>query len=280
MLLIVPSDPMNPTRPDEHWEPEAGAAREVGADVAVIDHDAIIGGDLAQAVRRVRVEGVAAYRGWMLSPPQYEALANELTTRGVVVRTTPEQYRTAHELPGWYSALAGLTPVTVWTDSSDAALAVTLLGQLPPGSAVVKDYVKSMKHYWNEACFIPDTRDPVGAEAVIRRFVDLRGPEIEGGIVLRQYEQFTKPEVRTWWRNGRPFLAAAHPDTPDAPPPIDVPVAQFGDAIFGLGLSFVTADLVRRDDGEWRIVEIGDGQVSDRPTSLPPLALIAPLLAE
>jgi hypothetical protein len=27
----------------------------------------------------------------------------------------------------------------------------------------------------------------------------------------------------------------------------------------------VTADLARRADGAWRVIELGDGQVSDRP---------------
>jgi ATP-grasp domain, R2K clade family 3 len=36
------------------------------------------------------------------------------------------------------------------------------------------------------------------------------------------------------------------------------------------GLPFVTADLVKRSDGIWRVIEVGDGQVSDRPASASP----------
>jgi hypothetical protein len=35
--------------------------------------------------------------------------------------------------------------------------------------------------------------------------------------------------------------------------------------IRSLALPFVTADLARRADGTWRVIELGDGQVSDRP---------------
>ena len=45
----------------------------------------------------------------------------------------------------------------------------------------------------------------------------------------------------------------------------------------GLGLPFVTVDLALRTDGIWRVVELGDGQVSDRPTTLAPHGLIAAL---
>jgi hypothetical protein len=37
--------------------------------------------------------------------------------------------------------------------------------------------------------------------------------------------------------------------------------------IASLGLPFVTADLARRTDGTWRLIELGDGQVSDRPAT-------------
>ncbi|MFD0745149.1 ATP-grasp domain-containing protein [Phytohabitans flavus] len=43
----------------------------------------------------------------------------------------------------------------------------------------------------------------------------------------------------------------------------------------GAGTSFVTVDLARRSDGAWRVVELGDGQVSDRPPALSAGALVA-----
>jgi len=45
-------------------------------------------------------------------------------------------------------------------------------------------------------------------------------------------------------------------------------------AVTALALPFVTVDLARRADGTWRIIELGDGQVSDRPDSTPPADLI------
>jgi hypothetical protein len=44
---------------------------------------------------------------------------------------------------------------------------------------------------------------------------------------------------------------------------IEAPVAK-------LGSPFVTVDLAQRDDGQWRVVEVGDGQVSDRAPDLVP----------
>ncbi len=53
--------------------------------------------------------------------------------------------------------------------------------------------------------------------------------------------------------------------------------AQSAPLIKGLNLPFVTVDLALRTDGQWRVVEIGDGQVSDYPATAPADALIAAL---
>ncbi len=51
-------------------------------------------------------------------------------------------------------------------------------------------------------------------------------------------------------------------------------------AIAALGLPFVAVDLAMRGDGVWRVVELGDGQVSDRPTTTPADELIPALLTD
>jgi hypothetical protein len=43
-------------------------------------------------------------------------------------------------------------------------------------------------------------------------------------------------------------------------------------------LLFVTADLALRADGTWRVVELGDGQVSDRPSTTEPAAFLNAVL--
>jgi hypothetical protein len=81
---------------------------------------------------------------------------------------------------------------------------------------------------------------------------------------LRRFEQFTSAEARTWWVNGTCRLATAHPDTPGDAPSEGLDLSAFSPLISSLCLPFVTADLARREDGTWRLIELGDGQVSDR----------------
>ncbi|MFC5927301.1 hypothetical protein [Micromonospora vulcania] len=112
MTLLVPANPLRPRRPDDHFAPEADAARAAGIDVAVIDHDALTRGDPHHAVTTVPAGGVAVYRGWMLRSDQYAAFADALAARSVTLRTNADQYRRAHELPGWYHQLAPVTPTS------------------------------------------------------------------------------------------------------------------------------------------------------------------------
>jgi hypothetical protein len=108
-------------------------------------------------------------------------------------------------------------------------------------------------------------------------FRELREEEFTGGFVLRRFEKFTSAEARTWWAGGTCRLVTAHPDTPgDLSPGIDLEL--FTPLIGSLGLPFVAADLALGADGTWRVIELGDGQVSDRPVSTGPTAFLNAVL--
>ena len=275
MLLLLPRDPLAPRRVDERFRPEADAARELGISVGLLDHDALTRGRPTEALRQLPEDHDAVYRGWTLRSEQYATLAAMLERRGVTMRTSPKNYARAHELPHWIETLDCVTPASAWTsgpalDCFDAACA-----ELGAGPAVLRDYAKSLKQHWLEAAYIPDTTDVAGARAVAERFVALRGEDFTGGFVVRRYETFASAEARTWWIDGRCAFVTAHPDsTADSPMPL---LHRIEPLLGRLGLPFVTVDLALRDDGVWRVIELGDGQVSDRPSNLPALELVRAL---
>jgi hypothetical protein len=285
VILLVPVDPLRARRADEHFAAEAEAAKDAGMAVALVDHDALTepewAGGVTRGVRRVpEGGGEAVYRGWMLRSEQYSAFAGALAGRGVTLRTGAADYQRAHELPGWYAPLASVTPESVWTRGDGREDFWAACGRLGAGPAVLRDYVKSMKHYWDEAAFIPDVADLPAAWKIASRFRELRDEEFTGGFVLRRFEDFTSAEVRTWWVDGACRLVTAHPDTPDTPAPESLDLAWLAPLVGSLALPFVTVDLVLRADGVWRVVELGDGQVSDRPSSTDPAAFVAAILPE
>ncbi len=281
MLLLVPSDPLRPARPDEHWAAELDAARALGVEVALLDHDAAARGDADAAVRRIPPSPDAVYRGWMLGVRAYEALARALTGRGVTLRTSPDAYRTAHELPGWVAAFAGLAPDAALADGFDRPAFEAALDRLDPGPAVLRDHVKSAKHDWETACYIPDTSDREAAWEIAQNLVRIRGQEATGGLVARRFVALEGPELRSWWVDGRPVGVGLPPDEPAwVEMPVDAgleaALAEVGERVAALGLPFVTVDL-SPGEGRWWVIELGDGQVSDRRRDADPAALIAAL---
>ncbi|MFF0455813.1 ATP-grasp domain-containing protein [Nocardia africana] len=280
MIVLVPADVLRPGRADAHFAADAEAARASGMRVELVDHDALTrtgSPDPRAAVRRVRGEGPAIYRGWMLRGEQYAAFDDALRERRVTLCTNARHYRRAHEFPGWYDVFAPLTPESSWTrgvgrDEFDRARAF-----LGPGPAVVRDYTKSMKHHWHEAMYIPDLADTDAAWRVAQRLRELRGLDLTGGFVLRRFEDLAAEEVRTWWVDGSCRLVGPHPDTPDRMPAPGPDLTAVEPLVRELGCRFVTVDFALRSDGVWRVLEVGDGQVSDRPATLAPQRLLTAL---
>jgi len=155
--------PSVPGGPNEHFATEAEAARALGIVVRTIDHDALTAGDVRVAVRLVdEPSDDAVYREWMVRSEHYDLLGHALVARDVRLRASPADYRRAHELPGWYDAFSGLTPESRWLASAGVDGIDVLLRGFPAGAAVLKDYVKSMKHRWDERP--ADLHRPCGAD--------------------------------------------------------------------------------------------------------------------
>ncbi|PJN22895.1 ATP-grasp domain-containing protein [Kitasatospora sp. CB02891] len=284
--VILPSDPLLPRRTDPHFAWEAGLIRAAGGRPALLDHDALLAGDVEAAVRRVPAgSGGLWYRGWMIPVARYAALAEALADRGCNLLTGSGEYAAAHELPGWYRTFEPVTPVSSWLPgrswdrSALASAASTLGGQ---GPAIVKDYVKSRKHEWHEACYVPELADLDAVERVAARFAELQGEFLAGGLVLRRFEDFAQTadgraeEARVWWLDGEPVLIGPHPDCPLSR--VEPDLSAVRPLVQELGCRFVTTDLARPAAGTgdhnggaesgWRVVEVGDGQVSELPSGV------------
>jgi hypothetical protein len=291
--VLFCGSPLDLRRVDEHFAAEAAAVRALGGTVARFDHDALLRGTADAAVARVpRDLEPAWYRGWMIPADGYRDLSRALAARGAGLLVPPDAYRRAHELPGWYGTFAGVTPRSVWMPArpgripsvDEVAALVAPLGRGPAGvqDAVVKDFVKSRKHEWDEACYVPDLADVPAVYRVVRRFVELQDDALAGGIVVRAFEPFVTSgpdagEARVWWLDGEPVVTGPHPDTPDRLPRPDL--TRIRPLVARLGCRFVTTDVALRTDGAWRVVEVGDGQVSDLPRTLDPGVLAGALLA-
>jgi hypothetical protein len=153
---------------------------------------------------------------------------------------------TTHHLPNWYPLLADLTPETrVFPADADIA---EELWALDWGAYFIKDYVKSLKT--SRGAIV---RGPSEASALIAEMLEYRG-EIEGGICVRRVEDFIPDSERRYFvLRGVAYAPSADASAPEI-------VSQCAERIPS---KFFSVDVARRRDGILRVVEIGDGQVSD-----------------
>ncbi len=283
MRLLFCSDPLNPHSPDPVYADELAAVQMLGLGHSLINFEALVNAcDTENAVRRVAPasnEGeVGVYRGWMLSEDQYASLYSALADRRVMLVNTPAQYGYCHSLPCWYNKLEGYTPRSVWTQAGDTSLArlMVLLQDFGDHPVIVKDYVKSRKHEWLEACFIPSAADTEAVERVTRRFLDLQGDDLNGGLVFREFVHLEPlgshsksgmlltREFRLFFLDGEVIQVSRYWDQGDyigETPPL----AHFTRLAALVESRFFTMDVAKTTEGEWLVVELGDAQVAELP---------------
>lgn len=156
-----------------------------------------------------------------------------------------------------------------------------LMLELPgPRPVMLKDFIKSRKSEWFEACFIPDARDEAHVRKVTAAFIRLTEmADLAGGLVYREFEEFrrigTHPKTRmpviNEWRcfmegsycfYRAPYWADGDYVGLDSPP--DEVIQRVAKKAQGMS-GFWSLDLAQRPDGSWRVIEVGSGGASGVP---------------
>jgi hypothetical protein len=219
------------------------ALTEVGFSASLCS-DAVLAG--SRPLRNVPPESLVVYRGWMVKAEEYAALVRTIEQCGAKAFTSPQEYLATHYLPKWYPLLCDLTPETrVFPADADLVRDLRALGWR---AYFLKDYVKSLKTGRGSI-----VRDPAEAPAVIAEMREYRG-EIEGGVCVRQVEDYVPDsEQRYFVLRGVGYAGREGATVPDL-------IWQCAER---LPSRFFSVDVALRRDGALRVVEVGDGQVSD-----------------
>ncbi len=219
--------------------------KAAGRNIHLIDTEALTAGP-ARIRPQLAPGAHVVYRGWMLTHGEYVNLSASVERAGGSCFTSPEQYAATHYLPNWYPIVKDYTPETVSLDTdADLVSELRLLGW---GKFFIKDHVKSLKTSVGSII-----EDPEQIEMVVSEMEKYRG-FIEGGLCIRRVENFLAGSERRY------FVLNRTPYAADPGAIIPAPVAYCAEAIPS---PFFSVDVARLADGVERIVEIGDGQVSD-----------------
>jgi len=282
MRAIFCNDDLEPRAVDSCFLNEAEAAKSSGLPFELIDFNAARERNAERVVRFVAQKQhseTALYRGWMLTPEEYQCVYGALQTKSVRLINSPDEYVHCHWFPNSYPLIKDCTPFSVCIPTENGLIGVeSVMNALKPFGAspvIVKDYVKSRKHEWFDACFIPNASDEAHVRRVVERFIELQGEDLQGGLVFREFVEFEP--IGTHSKSGMPLtleyrlfvhegtVVATYPywnaEYPAGPPPID----QFAEALKSIKSHFFSCDIAKTTRGRWLIVELGDGQVAGLP---------------
>jgi len=244
MQLLYPCNPFDKNLPDEVYEEEFNAARAAGLSCFLFSAEDFESGEFKPRPAS-QFAGQILYRGWMLTPERYALLEQEVAAKSASLLTSAQRYRYCHYLPEWYEACRDVTPETIFLsrdDDFDAALAKTGWQ-----AYFVKDYVKSLTT--NRGSIAKNADEVCDIVGLIERY---RG-QIEGGICVREFEQLLpETEERYFVYQGQVYARD------DVVPDIVIDIASRIDS------PFFSIDIVLNKQGVTRLMELGDGQVSDR----------------
>ncbi len=262
--------PIYSKRVDEDYEAEYQAAG-LNHPCVLFSYEDLRDGKLS--LYGEQITGLTIYRGWMMKPEMYKTFYDLLEKQGILLINTPEEYEHYHLLPNWYEEFKDYTAESRWTTTNCMDDAIDLSKRLR-GSYIVKDYVKSRKHEWYDACYIQDIADRKNTEKVIRNFVHRQDDYLVGGVVLRQFvplkqigfhEQSGIPiaeEYRVFVHAGRILVIDDYWTNAHEVYLTDSEYKWIEEIAGNVKSNFVTIDLARKADGSLIIMELGDGQVS------------------
>ncbi len=245
MQFLFPSDYFSVKKPDEGFIDQVSCFRSARFETSVISLENL-GTAASKIIPQPATDDPIVYRGWMLSAADYGTLVETVERTGCSMLISQDQYLSTHYLPNWYGLINDLTPETrFFSIEDDLEQALRCLGW---DGFFIKDYVKSLK-----TSIGARINDPAAIGMVIAEMEKFRG-QIEGGICVRRLEDFrVETEQRYFVLHGKVFAADSNTKIPDI----------VLDCAKRISSPFFSVDAIDRADGVQRIVEIGDGQVSD-----------------
>jgi len=283
LYVLFCESPLQPNSVDEDFEDQCNAAIENGWETLLFNFEDLISADRAVlATQRIQPGDQLAqviYRGWMLTPQQYELLYAALLDKNYKLINNVEEYQNCHYLPDSLKFIAGNTPETVfekWEDAGSIDRLIKKTRVFGTNPVILKDYVKSEKHDWDTACFVKDASDTVNLRQTIQNLVRLRGSYLNEGIVVREFVALNDLTIHSksgmplteeyrlffcnqklvgiydYWEEGEYKLAK--PDT-----------MAFEAIAQQIESNFFSMDVARQKDGQLVIIELGDGQVAGLP---------------
>ncbi|HCM61553.1 MAG TPA: hypothetical protein DIT05_03270 [Morganella sp. (in: Bacteria)] len=243
MQIIYPGNYSNPALPDDIFEEEYYFAQKKNIPCLLLHPESTVTGKYLFS-GTFKPDIPVIWRGWMLNTEEYQQLHRAIALHGGTMLSSADDYIRNHHITGWYECCREFTPETVIT-SANANFDELICGLQWP-AYFVKDYVKSLT---TSRGSIAENADEI--REIIQLIAHYRG-EIEGGVCLRHIEYFTENTERRYFVLNKIIYSADD----------NIPYIVY-DIADKINTPFFSVDIAKNTEGELRLIEIGDGQVSD-----------------
>lgn len=259
--VLFPCDFFDKKQVENDYKEECLQATKCGFSVILYDYDTFVQEGILRIYADVLREGLCLYRGWMLPLRQYKTLYASLLGKGVTLINSPSEYENCHLFPKAYPQLVALTPqILVYETTREIDWDV--VKQKYP-RFMVKDFVKSVKGSgfppFFDASYSNDQLD-----RFMEEFKELRGDLFTGGIVIKAFvdlaiENATTNEYRGFYLYNQLLTLSRNTNQPETAPCVPEDILA---KVPKLESNFYTVDFAELANGQWIVIETGDGQVS------------------
>jgi ATP-grasp domain, R2K clade family 3 len=279
--IIFPAYPDTPRKLNPYFQAEVNAAQSAGFGISIASDETTSGG--------VRITNLTAqdylYRGWLVKPAYYQEMS-ELVKPFL---NSHQDYMSSYNFPNWYSHFTHQdTPESLIIKAEDIAnngleWVVKQVQDYFQSDAplMMKDFLKSLKYEWYDACLIKDGSDAKEIMRITTNFFQLRGRDFVGGLVYRKLLNLKRAgihpktrtpvpiEFRTFFVKQKPILTISIWEkevgidyrTEGVPPP-----QQFLESVGQKIISpFVAVDIAKTNDDKWWVIEVNDGGAAGLP---------------
>lgn len=261
-MILFPSSFFSVTKVDEDLQQEYDAVMATGLfRVVLFGYDKWFNEDKLIVRDAPDTEHLAVYRGWMMKPEQYERFYYQLLGKNIRLITGPEQYSLMHVFPNVYESIredtAKMEIYPLHTKIDVESLKKSF------NHFMVKDYVKSVK-----GTEFPKYFDRSVTQEEFDRWMEVfykyRGELLTGGICikefldLKQYGDKTN-EYRVFYINHEIATVCRNSGQGNY---TQEPPAEMIEKYRHLASPYYTVDYAELEDGTWKIIEAGDGEVS------------------
>lgn len=277
--IIFPAYPGDNKKIDPFWEKEAEAAKAVGFGISLLAGSHFGPG---LSIHSFNDHDRALYRGWIIKKNTYE----EMTTLEPNLLNSYNDYLWSLDFPKWYNDFpSGETPNSFYYISDEIIslglpeIAEQVADKVGHKSLMIKDWLKSRKHEWFDACFIRDAADIEESLRIMNNFFKLQGRDFYGGLVFRDFLSLKMAgihpksnmpvpvEFRTFFLNKKPFFTCPYwTNDITYPENIETPSQEWLGMIGShIKSPFVALDIAQEETGKWTAIECNDGGSSGLP---------------